>query len=205
MPNNSDKIQAIIFDMGHVFVDFEWEQVCHGFCQVFEIDSEAFKPILRHISTLGYETGHIDTAGLLKEVEKLTQKTIAEEHFHTLWNATFRENQTMAELLPRLKEKFPLYLLSNTNESHWNYLENTYNVSRHFDELVLSYEVGYAKPHDEIYLAAIKHTGKQAAECLFVDDLTANIEAAARLGLKTHLFTTPEKFQDSLKHFGIAL
>lgn len=205
MPQHSNNIQAIIFDMGHVFVDFEWEQVCRGFCQVFEIDNEAFKPILKHISTLGYETGHIDTAGLLKEVEKLTQKTIAEEHFHTLWNATFRENQLMAELLPRLKEKFPLYLLSNTNESHWNYLEKTYNVSRHFDELVLSYEVGYAKPHDEIYLAAIKHTGKQAGDCLFVDDLIANIEAADRLGLKTHLFTTPEKFQNSLEQFGIVL
>jgi len=205
MTNSSDHIQAIIFDMGHVFVDFEWEQVCQGFCQVFEIDHEAFKPILKHISTLGYETGHIDTAGLLKEVEKLTQKTIAEDHFHSLWNATFRENQVMAEVLPRLKQNFPLYLLSNTNESHWNYLESTYNVSRHFTELVLSYEVGYAKPHDEIYRKAIEHTGKEAHQCLFIDDLPVNIEAANRLGLKTHLFTTPEKFQESLKEFGIAI
>jgi len=202
--SEGSQVKLLVFDMGHVFVDFEWETVCEGFCTRAGIDSEQFKPILRHIASLGYESGRSQTADVLREINALLPDlNLTEEEFHTLWNATFRENEEMAELLQFLKKERPLYLLSNTNDSHYSYLERTHNVSRHFEELILSYLVGAAKPEEAIYHEVMKRSGLKAEECLFVDDLPANIEAASKLGMNTIRFVGIADLKERLASFGI--
>ena len=103
-------IKLIVFDMGHVFVDFEWEIVCHGFYTRAGITKEQFKPILKHIGSLGYENGHIDTVAFLKAINEQMAShgniaPISEEEFHILWNATFRENNHMADLMQQLRKQ----------------------------------------------------------------------------------------------------
>lgn len=198
------KVKLLVFDMGHVFVDFEWETVCEGFCRRAGITSEQFKPILRHIASLGYESGRAQTADVLRELNALLPELhLTEDEFHPLWNATFRENEEMAALLQFLKQDRPLYLLSNTNDSHYTYLERTHNVSRHFEELILSYLVGFSKPEEAIYHEVMKRSGLKAEECLFVDDLPANIEAASKLGMNTIRFVGIADLKERLAAFGI--
>ncbi len=197
-------VKLLVFDMGHVFVDFEWETVCQGFCDRAGITLAEFKPILKHIGSLGYESGRAQTADVLREINaQLADLNLTEEEFHTLWNATFRENEEMATLLQLLKKDRPLYLLSNTNDSHYSYLERTHNVSRHFEELILSYLVGLAKPEEAIYLEVLKRSGLKAEECLFVDDLAANIEAAGKVGMNTIRFVGIEDLKERLASHGI--
>lgn len=191
--------------MGHVFVDFEWEEVCLGFCRAFDMSTEEFKPLLKHIGSLGYETGKIDTSTLLQEVHKLTSIQMEEERFHSLWNHTFRENDMMTGFLTALKSQYPLFLLSNTNESHWNFLESNFQVSRHFQDLVLSFEVGMMKPQAEIYLHAVEKTGESAENCVFIDDLAINIEAAEKIGLRTIHFQSAEDMVMKLREMGVAI
>jgi putative hydrolase of the HAD superfamily len=57
-----------------------------------------------------------------------------------------------------------------------------------FDVVVASCEIGIAKPEAEIFLHCVRRLEVAAEEALFVDDHPANIEAAARLGLRTFLF-----------------
>ena len=202
--SEGSQVKLLVFDMGHVFVDFEWETVCEGFCKRAGITSEAFKPILRHIASLGYESGRAQTADVLREINaQLPDLNLTEDEFHPLWNATFRENDEMAALLQLLKQDRPLYLLSNTNDSHYSYLERTHNVSRHFEELILSYLVGSSKPEEAIYHEVMKRSGLKAEECLFVDDLPANIEAASKLGMNTIRFVGIADLKERLATFGI--
>lgn len=198
------QVKLLVFDMGHVFVDFEWETVCQGFCDRAGISQEEFKPILKHIASLGYESGRAHTADVLREINaKLADLNLTEEEFHALWNATFRENEDMATLLQQLKQHRPIYLLSNTNDSHYAYLERTHKVSRHFDELILSYLVGSSKPEEAIYLEVLKRSGLKAEDCLFVDDLPANIAAASKLGMNTIQFVGIDDLKKRLTSFGI--
>ncbi|MBS2011142.1 MAG: HAD family phosphatase [Cyanobacteria bacterium SZAS TMP-1] len=196
-------VKLLVFDMGHVFVDFEWESVCQGFCDNAKIDREYFDPILRRISKLGYERGKVDTNGLIDALYDMIGIRYSQEEFNTLWNHTFRENEEMAELLQTLKDQRPLYLLSNTNESHWEFLEETYKVSRHFQELILSYKVGHVKPAPEIYEKVLALSGLDAEHCLFIDDLPQNIAAASELGMQTIHFQGPADLKDRLKQMGL--
>jgi epoxide hydrolase-like predicted phosphatase len=51
-----------------------------------------------------------------------------------------------------------------------------------FDVVVISGEVGLRKPEPEIFALTVERLGLPAQECVFVDDLPHNVEAAAALG-----------------------
>ncbi len=72
-----------------------------------------------------------------------------------------------------------------------------------FDPVVISGTEKIAKPDPRIYRLALERLGHAAADTLFVDDLPANIEGAAILGLRTHLFTTPEALESALTEEGL--
>jgi putative hydrolase of the HAD superfamily len=79
------------------------------------------------------------------------------------------------------------------------------NVERHFDELILSYKVGCSKPEAEIYREVLKRAGKPASDCLFVDDLECNIQAAAALGMHTIHFRGVADLKQKLTELGFAV
>lgn len=205
---SSDKViegsslKLLVFDMGHVFVDFDWEVVCAGFMKASGKTREDLKQVMYHCAKLGYETGKIGTAGFLAELNKQLGTQITQDQFCAIWNASFHENVEMAELLGVLREQRPLYLLSNTNEVHYEHLQGSFNVARHFNELILSYEVGAAKPDHVIYHEVLKRSGYAPAECLFVDDLEPNIRAAQEVGINTIHFKGAADLKTRLSAMG---
>lgn len=56
-------------------------------------------------------------------------------------------------------------------------------AAERFDAVVVSGEVGYAKPAPEIYRVAAERLERPIEECVLVDDLHDNVAAAVRLGM----------------------
>ncbi|WP_432946723.1 HAD family hydrolase [Kribbella sp. CA-253562] len=94
--------------------------------------------------------------------------------------AHFEHEPRMTALVRRAKgHGIKTALLSNS----WG---NSYPIDTWegmFDDLVISGEVGLRKPEPEIYLLAAERVGLSPAECVFVDDLELNVEAARQLGM----------------------
>ncbi len=61
-----------------------------------------------------------------------------------------------------------------------------------FDVVVVSCEVGAAKPHPRIYEICLSRLGVDANQALFVDDRLENVDGAAKLGIRTLHFTGPD-------------
>jgi len=202
-PRLEDKVKLLVFDMGHVFVDFDWTEVKRGFCARANVPAERMQQALAHVGSLGYEHGKVTTAVFLSELNDQLQSSLSMDDFKRLWTATFHENAEMAALLQVLKSSYPLYLLSNTNEVHWEHLQDTYNVARHFDELILSYKVGLKKPDRSIYEEVLTRSGLSADQCLFVDDLEENVRAACEVGMQTIRFTSATDLKVCLTARGI--
>ena len=51
-----------------------------------------------------------------------------------------------------------------------------------FDAVVISGEVGMRKPEPRIFLHAAQLIGLEPAQCIFVDDIQANVDAAEQIG-----------------------
>jgi HAD superfamily hydrolase (TIGR01509 family) len=52
-----------------------------------------------------------------------------------------------------------------------------------FDIRIVSYEVKLLKPEPAIYFLALQRAGAKAEECVFIDDMAVNVEAARALGI----------------------
>src|SRR5262249_36274070 len=63
-----------------------------------------------------------------------------------------------------------------------------------FDAVVVSYEIGHAKPAPEIYEATLSQLGIPAHEAVFVDDRAENVAGAEKLGLRTFHFAGDGRF-----------
>ena len=68
-----------------------------------------------------------------------------------------------------------------------------------FDTVVLSGEVGMRKPEREIFLHAAQALGLAPAECVFIDDMEANVAAAQACGMTAVLHTGPEATVSALQ------
>jgi glucose-1-phosphatase len=195
-------VQLLVFDMGKVLVDFDWDEICAGFCRSSRKSSRELRHVFYVCSALGYESGNIDTAGFLAELNRALGTEMSFVEFKALWVATFRENAEMADLLTTLKEQCPLYLLSNTNQLHFDHLEEEFKISRHFQEVLLSYQLGCVKPDPPIYEEVLRRSGLSAPECLFVDDLESNVRGAEAVGLKAIHFKGVSDLKQELSAFG---
>src|ERR1700722_11177043 len=88
-------VELLVFDMGYVFVDFDWNEVCKGFCAKAGVDRAKFTEVLAHVGKLGYEQGLVTTEQFLSALnEKLSQQLTVDE-FRTLWNQSLYENPQM--------------------------------------------------------------------------------------------------------------
>jgi len=197
-------VKLLVFDMGHVFVRFDWSSVCQGFCDRVNCSRETFREVLAHVGSLGYETGKVNTEVFLKEMNAKLGANLTVEDFTSLWNATFEEDPQMAMLLEQVGKTLPVFLLSNTNENHYAFLQGRFNVARHFKQLILSYQVGLAKPDQRIYRLVLERSGFAASECVFVDDLEANVQAARAVGMRAIQFVGIDDLKQRLTEMGVA-
>jgi len=109
-----------------------------------------------------------------------------EADFVAAWEDIFTPNAPMVELVEKLHGKYPLYLLSNTNDIHRDYIFRRYDYFGRFTAGTYSYEAKASKPGREIYEIAQKQLGIEPATTFFIDDLLPNIETARTLGFNAH-------------------
>ena len=84
--------------------------------------------------------------------------------------------------MKELKDKgYGIYLLSNTCSRFHTFRENI-PALRFFDGEFISADCHLVKPEPGIYLRFLEQFGLRPEECVFIDDVPLNIEAAIRCG-----------------------
>lgn len=96
----------------------------------------------------------------------------------------------------------PVHGLTNFSAETFASTRRRFGFLNQFDTVVVSGEEGVIKPDRRIYEILIERAGLDPARTAFVDDSTANIEAARALGFQVHLFEGPDGFRGWLKDLG---
>lgn len=97
-------------------------------------------------------------------------------------------NQELVTLITRLKSKYKIGLLSNMDHSWLNSFSSRQVVKELFDVIVLSGDEGITKPDARIFKIAAERLGVSSEECVMVDDLAYNVDAAEALGMHAILY-----------------
>ena len=107
--------------------------------------------------------------------------------------------------MQRLHGRYPLFLLSNTNDMHREDIVRRFPFFARFAGGVFSYEVTCSKPDPRIFQIAIERCALEPARTFFIDDNLANIDAARALGFQTHHydFARHEELLAALREAGV--
>jgi putative hydrolase of the HAD superfamily len=138
------------------------------------------------------ETGKINEDIFREKLTDLIGKNFAKSRVNELWNSILIDYfHDKIGLLQKLKSKYKLLLLSNTNEIHYSFYTGQfltrygYDFNDLFDKTYWSFKIGMRKPDREIFEKVIAENGLTRENALFIDDTVQNTESAEKYGLSS--------------------
>lgn len=201
------KIKNVIFDLGGVLIDLDRDRSVRRFEAIGVADAEELiDPYEQKGIFLQLETGELSMEGFCRKLREHAGKDIPFEDIKRAWLGFVVDTpQYKLDYILGLREKYRVYLLSNTNpviQLEWAQTEGFTPAGRpiqaYFDKMYLSYEIGITKPDRRIFDFMIKDSGMVPEESFFVDDGRRNIETAASLGFHTYCPKNGEDWRDAV-------
>ena len=187
------QIKNIIFDLGGVILDIDFGRTEKAFT---ELGVENFKDLfgLGHASSFfkDHEAGRISDDEFIASLIRLTEKSYDAGAVKKAYNALLISfPPERIEFLKKLRSRYRLFLLSNTNGIHFNAFQKIYNEAFNngsfdalFEKAYYSHLTGIRKPNKQAYEYVLKESNLNPAETLFIDDALVNVEAARDVGMQ---------------------
>lgn len=198
-------IEAVVFDLGGVLLDWDPRYL---YRKLFddEADMERF---LAEVCTFEWNAAHDRGAGMEDSCARLAaQHPESAELIH----AWFRRSEEMvAGVVPGTVDVaqelraagVPCYLLTNTDADTFPLRQARFPFLGSFDGIVVSAHEGIAKPDPEIFCRLLDRFRLEAATTLMIDDMPANLTAAAGLGMQTVRFESAPQLRRFLQAEGL--
>ncbi|KAA0260057.1 MAG: HAD family phosphatase [Chloroflexi bacterium] len=193
-------IRAVFFDFGGVIQRTEFQAPRQRLAQRFgmdydDIDKLVFSSPSAIQATIGAvsESEHWQAIAQRLKVRDEEIQEVEKEFF-----AGDIIDHSLLQYLSMLRPRFITGLISNAWSGMRAYIERQ-RIAGSFDHLVISAEVGAAKPEARIYQIALEQAQVRAEEAVFVDDVVDNIEACERVGMKGILFMNSQDAVDQLE------
>lgn len=194
-------IRNIVFDIGNVLTDYRWRE----FLQDKGFDDAMVERIAR-ASVLNPAWNEIDR-GVWSEEEILLEFIRADPEIAGEIRRAFADIHGLVTprsyAIPWIRELrdkgFSVYYLSNfSHKAHVECAEALTFIPC-TDGGILSYQEKMIKPDPAIYELLINRYGLKAEECVFLDDMPKNVEAARECGFFGIRFETKEQAEAELK------
>ena len=195
-------IKAIVFDYGNVLIDWNPRNVYRRF---FPDNPEGMEQFLQEIKFMEWnahqDRGRPFAEGVAILSEQFPHYAQLIQVYHENWSDSIGEIYTgTIEILKKLQQAgYPLYGFSNWSAETFPLVRAKHDFFDIFDDMVISGEVGFAKPEPEIYQILLDKIGRPAQECLFIDDSLPNIQQANKIGFATIHFQSPPQLEEELK------
>lgn len=190
------KIKNIIFDLGGVLLNIDYRLTEKAFMNLGCKNFHAIYSQAKQTSLFDdFEKGKISESGFFTELKTLSGlKNNTEQELKDAWKAMLIDfPQSHYTLLKNLKNKYRIFLLSNTNETHINgfatIIEKACGFSAFenlFENTYYSSRMGMRKPDADCFLHVLGENNLVAEETIFIDDSIQHIEGAIKAGIKAH-------------------
>ncbi|MAX69277.1 MAG: haloacid dehalogenase [Flavobacteriales bacterium] len=186
-------IKSIIFDLGGVLLNISYQNTIDEFKKLGVDNSSTFysKKSQTNIFNL-LETGKISENELIREI-LISCKSATRKQIIFAWNSMLLDlPKNRTNLLENLKEKYQLFLLSNTNAIHIKELKSRLGKVKYskfynlFNKVYYSHEISVRKPHSDAFHLVLDENNLKEKEVLFIDDSPQHIEGAKEVGIHTY-------------------
>ncbi len=193
-------VKNIIFDLGGIFLNLNYQKTKDLFIEygVPEFDDYFTQ---HHANSLfeDLEKGDISVDEFYSIFRKETNTNLTDEQIKTAWNGMLVSfSKERIDWLRKIKERYNIYLFSNTNQIHYDEIMFLYKRDvgeTDFNELFIkpyySHQMRLRKPYSDSFQHIIDEQKLIIEETLFIDDTIKNVESAKALGLQTIHLVAP--------------
>lgn len=198
-------IKNIIFDIGNVLTDFRWKAFLEdkGFNE--EMVARIAKATVLDEVWCEYDRGVWTEEEILDGFIK--NDPAIEREIHLAFD-DFKELVTPREYaipwIRELKAKgYRVWYLSNFSKKAECECGDALSFMPYMEGGILSYQDKLIKPDFAIYELLLLRYGLDAKECVFLDDMQENVEAAKKMGIHGIHFKTKEQAEEELAALGV--
>jgi putative hydrolase of the HAD superfamily len=194
-------IKNIIFDLGGVLLNLDFGLTQQAFVELGITDFKGYYAKAQQVGLFDdFEIGKITELQFCEQLKELSGIDKPNEEIVAAWNMMLLNfPKVRRDLLLKLKVKYAIVLLSNTNETHVrSFLKtvkkdiNEDSLAPLFNAVYYSNEIGFRKPNLNTFEYVLSQNNFKAEETLFLDDSIQHLEGAKKLGIKTfHITDTP--------------
>ena len=196
-------ISGVLFDVGGVLVGLDGVPSLAKLLQIEPLHDEIHRRWLACPSVVRHETGQTSADQFAIEVVQDLGLSLSPEAFlieFAGWLTT--PLQGAFELVDRIPRDYQVAALSNMSAFQWTRIQ-AMGLPARFDRIYLSHEIGCLKPAPEAFWVALDGMALSPSEVLFLDDGTANVQAARALGIEAHLVRGPVEAESILRARGV--
>lgn len=195
-------IKNLIFDFGGVLIDLDRARCINQFKSLGLDNVDSLLDVCHQQGLfLQHEKGLVDDEAFRNYIRTESGKPLlSDNQIDEAWNSFLVSIPSYKlEALLELRQHYMVYLLSNTNNIHWQWAVEhafpykSFRVEDYFEKIYLSYEMKMAKPDAEIFQSVLSDANILPEETFFLDDSPANCEVARSLGIQTY---TPKAYED---------
>lgn len=186
------KVKNIILDFGGVIIDVDYHRAADSFRRLGAVGFEKLYSQKEQTAIFdAFEKGILSDEQFRNEVRKYLPAPVSDEQVDNAWNSMVDSiPRPRMDYLLKLKKKYRLFLLSNTNRIHardfYLKLEKQYGkdcLLQVFEKIYLSFQIGMRKPDAEIFNKVMRDNQLSYSETVFIDDSIQHVEGARLAGL----------------------
>jgi len=177
-------LKNLVLDIGNVIGEWNASRLCGSVFASTEDQETALKATVQHADWLDLDRGSLSLTDAIANAQArvdLDKDKIA-QIYHNLPASLTPITSTMEAMQRASAAGVPMYILSNMQVHAWEYLEKTHACFALCAGVVVSCETGLIKPDPRIYHHLTERFSLQPEECIFVDDMQDNIDAARACG-----------------------
>lgn len=195
-----------LFDLGNTLIKLAYERVMERICRDASVTRDELLELLEEPG--GYRDMERGAVSFWEFYDFLSDKAGYRgsiRDFHTIWSDFFDGPIAgMEELLERIRARYRVAFLSNSNEVHAEVIPKQFSsLFRKEDRFVFSHRFKVAKPDPEIFRRSLEILGALPQHVVFIDDLIENVIAARSVGIQAYQFVSAERLVRELEGDGL--
>lgn len=194
-------IKNVVFDIGNVLAGFVWEDFYHSFGYKGEVFEKLADATVRSPFWHEMDRGKLSDEELLEGFIKNDPSMEKEirEIFKNVKGMVCRYDYAISWIKELQEKGYHVYVISNfAHKAHMDCTE-ALDFLEELDGGILSYQVKLIKPDPEIYRLLCRKYDLKAEECVFIDDLQGNVEAARKEGMQGIVFENYQQAKAELE------
>lgn len=178
-------VRNVIFDLGGVVFDWNPDHIVSRVQPVPELRAALKAALFGHADWRLFDRGTLTEPELIERLQLRLGATRREVEaiLDAVRNSLVEKPETVSLMRALQKQGTPLYCLSNMPASVYTHLRQRHHFWDAFSGIVISGEIQMMKPEPEVFAHLLATFNLRAEECVFIDDLLANIESARQVGL----------------------